>query len=67
MYFLKESINLFLIKIDWSYFKYNDLLDTLNLYKTLRKEHQVVDFLVTDKTSALEILVWKYLKYVPLI
>ena len=67
MYFLKEIINLFLIKIDWSYFKYNDLLDTLNLYKTLRKEHQAVHFLVTGKISALEILVWKYLKYVPLI
>ena len=52
----------------WSYFKYNDLLlHMLNVYKISRKEHQVVDFWVTDEISASEILFWEYLEYVPLI
>ena len=51
----------------WSYFKYNDLLHMLNVYKISRKEHQVVDFWVTDEISASEILFWEYSEYVPLI
>ena len=51
----------FLLKTDWIYFKYNGLLHRLNVYKIPRKEHQVVDFWVS------EILVWKWLECVPLI
>ena len=51
----------------WNYFKCNELLHTLNVYKIPRKEHQVVDFWVADKILASEILFWKYSKYVPLI
>ena len=55
---------LLLIKMHWSYFKYNDL-HTLNVYKITRKEHHEVDFCVTDEVSAPEIMLWKYLEYVP--
>ena len=51
----------------WNYFKYNDLLHTLNVYKISGKEYQVVDIRVTDEMSASELLFWKYLEYVPLI
>ena len=51
----------------WRYFEYNDLLDTLNVYKILRIEHKVVDFWVTDEILASEILLWKYSEFVPLI
>ena len=33
-----------LLKTHWGYFKYNDLLYTLNVYKIPRKEDCVVDF-----------------------
>ena len=49
------------------YFKYNDLLNTLNVYKNPGKEHQVVDFIVADEISILEILFWEYWEYVLLI
>ena len=37
-----EIYGLFLIKMHLSYFKYSDLLHTLNVYKSLGIEHQVV-------------------------
>ena len=51
----------------WSYFKYNDLLHTLNGYKILGKEDQVDDFWVTHEVLASEILFWKRLENVLLI
>ena len=53
--------------VHWSYFKNNDLLHTLKVYKIPRKEHQAVDFWVTDEIATSEILFWKYLEYFPLI
>ena len=67
MYVLEEIMDCFLLKTHWSYLNYNDLLLRLNAYKSPRKEHHVVEFWVTDKVAALEILFWKYLEYVPLI
>ena len=57
----------FLIKTHWSYFRYNSSLHTLNVYKIPWKEHQGVDFWVTDETAYSKILFWKSLEYVPLI
>ena len=39
----------------------------LNVYKISGKKHQLIDFWVSDEMSALEILFWKYLSYIPLI
>ena len=51
----------------WSYFKYNDLLHTLNGYKILGKEVEVDDFWVTHEVLASEILFCKILENVLLI
>ena len=51
--------------MQWSYFEYNDFLHGLNVYKIPGKEHQVVDFWLSDEISASEILFWKYLQYLP--
>lgn len=67
IYVLEEISDYFLIKMHWSYFQYNGLLHRMNVYKSPRKEHWVVDFWVTDRIDALEILFWIYLEYVPLI
>ena len=67
MHVLEKNYQLLLTKAHWSYFKYNDLLHTLNVYKIPAKEHQVVDLWVADEMSASEILLWNYLEYVPLI
>ena len=64
---LRKNEQLFFTKTHWSLFKYNYLLDKLNVYKNPGKEHQVVDFWVTDVLSASEILFWKYLQDAPLI
>ena len=50
----------------WSYFKFDDLLHTYNVYKILGKEYHVLDFWVTHEISASEILFWEHLEYVPL-
>ena len=50
-----------------SYFKGNDSLVTLNLYKIAAKQPQVVDDGGVNKASVSEILFSKYLGYVPLI
>ena len=65
MYVLEEITDFCLIKTYWRYFKHNELLRTLNVYKIPWKKHQAVDFLVTDEISASEILFWKYLRYIP--
>ena len=67
MYVLAEIIDYFWEKVPSSHFNNNDLLNTLNACKTPRKEHQVVNFGVTDEIAASEILFWKYLEYVTLI
>ena len=51
----------------WSDFKGNNILNTLNVYKISAKEHQVADRCAADEISVSEILLGKYLKYVPLI
>ena len=63
----RRNHQLLLIITHWTYFKYSDLLHTLNVYKIPRKEHQVVHFWVADKISTSELLFWKYLEYVSLI
>ena len=50
----------------WSYFKFDDLLHTYNVYKILGKEYHELDFWVTHEISASEILFWEHLEYVPL-
>ena len=45
MYLLEEIMDYFLIKMHCSCFKYNELLHRLNVYKSSRKEYQVVDLL----------------------
>ena len=57
---LRINHGLSLIKMHWSYFKYNDLLHTWNAYKFPGKQHQVDDFWVTDEISASKILFLKY-------
>ena len=57
---LSKNYWLLYIKMHGSYFKYNDLLHTLNVYEIPAKEHQVADFWVTDEITASEILFWKY-------
>ena len=56
MYVWKEITNYFLIIRHWSYFKYNDLLHMLNVYKIPASEHQVVDSWAADEISVSEIL-----------
>ena len=56
MYVLGEISNYFLIITHWSYFKYNDLLHMLNVYKIPATEHQVIDSWATDEISVWEIL-----------
>ena len=51
---LKEIINLFFIKSHWSYFSNNDLSLRLNIYKIIRKEHQIVFFTVTHEIATSE-------------
>ena len=46
---LQEIIDYFWWKMHWRYFKYSDLLHTLNLYKMTVKEHQVVEFWAPDE------------------
>ena len=43
MYFLEKK-GLLMIRTHRSYFKYNDVLHTLNGYKIPGKEHQIIDF-----------------------
>ena len=51
----------------WSYSKFKDILQTLNLYKIPSKQHQVVDYSDADEISVSKILFWKYLDNVPII
>ena len=53
---LKENYQLLLITMHRNYFKYTDLLHTMNVYNIPGKKHQVVDFCIPDETSAFEIL-----------
>ena len=64
---LKEIINLFFIKSHWSYFSNNDLSLRLNIYKIIRKEHQIVFFTVTHEIATSETPLWKYLEHIPLV
>ena len=61
---LRINYHLFLIITHWRYFKYNDLLHTLNVYKILEKEHQEI-VRAADKISVSKELFSKYLEYVP--
>ena len=62
-----RNLELFLILTHWSYSKCKDILQTLNVYKFPAKEHQAVDRWDAEEISVSEILLWKYLEYVPLI
>ena len=53
---LEEIMDYFLIKMDWSYFKHNELLHMSNEYKIPKDKHEVVDFGVIDEIAASEIL-----------
>ena len=66
MYVLEE-ITIYLITTHWSYFKCNNLNQTLNVYKIPAKEHQVVDTWNAHNISVSETLFWKYLEYVVLL
>ena len=41
--YVLEKITIYLITTHWSCFKYNNLNQTLNVYKIPAKEHQVID------------------------
>ena len=62
-----RNSQLFFILTHWSYSKCKDMLQTLNVYKFPAKEHQAVDRWDAEEISVSEILLWKYLEYVPLI
>ena len=64
---LRKNYHLFLRITHCSYFKYNGLLHTLNVYKILPNEHHVVDSSSADEVPVLQILFYKYLENVPLI
>ena len=50
-----------------SYFRFNDILHMLNVYKIIIKDQEALDSWATDERSAAEISFWKYLEYVPVI
>ena len=63
----RRDYNLLLIITHWSYFKCNDMLHSLNVYKSFSNKLQVVDSWASYQMPVSEILFWKYLKYVPLL
>ena len=65
MYVLNLNYHLFLIITHWKYFKCNDLLHILIVYKILEKEHQEI-FEAADEISVSKMLFSEYLEYVPL-
>ena len=65
--YLRRSYRLFFTIFNFRYFRYNDILHTLNVYKIIAKDQQVVDSWTGDEIPVSEILFWKYFKYVPLI
>ena len=67
MYVFEEISWVFFIIMHWSYFKDNDSLRKLNVYKIPPNQCQVVDSWAVNKVSVSEILSCKYLEYVPLI
>ena len=64
---LRRNYELLFIITYWSYFECNDILHTLDVYKTISNELQADDSWAKYQMSVSEILFWKYLKYVPLI
>ena len=50
-----------------SYFRFNDILHMLNVYKIIVKDQEALDSWATDEISVAEISFWKYLEYVPVI
>ena len=63
----QKKLPIFYVITNLSYFKCNEILHMLNVYKILAKDQQVVDSWAADEISVLEILFWKYLQYFPLI
>ena len=53
---LRKRYHLFLMIKHQSYFRYNDLLHTLSVYKILANEHHIVDTGSDDEVSVAEIL-----------
>ena len=67
MYVLEEVTALFSLT-NLSYFKFNDILHMLNVYKILVKDQEVLDSWATGEISVSELfLLLKYLEYVPVI
>ena len=67
MYVSEEIINYFYkntLKLSWvqGFITYAEFIENFR-----KKNHQVVDFWVTDEISASEIMFWKYLENVSLI
>ena len=63
MYVLEKAVDYFLIKTHWSFLKYKDLLNRLNIFKISTKEHQAVHFWVTGEIRVSETLFSKHLEY----
>ena len=51
---LRRNYQLFLIITHWSYLKCTDILSSLNVYKILWKEHEVVHRWAVDEVSVSE-------------
>ena len=64
---LRRTCQIFLIVTRWSYSKSKEVLHTLNVHKLSGREHMVVFPWATNEMLVLEILFWKFLKYVPLL
>ena len=67
MYVLEEVIAFFFTVTNLIYFRFNDILHMLNVYKIIVKDQEALDSWATDEISVAEISFWKYLEYVPVI
>ena len=52
---------------NFRYFRFNDILRMLNLYKIIVKDQEALDSWAADEISVAETPFWKYLEYVPVI
>ena len=64
---LRRNYRLFFLITHWSYFKNNNLLYKLNVYKISANKYQVVHSWDLDEISVFETLFGKYLEYASLI
>ena len=59
---INSPIHVCLRVTHWSYFKYNNLLDALNVYKIPANEHQEIDSWAVDEISVSKMFFSKYLR-----